>query len=184
MSWINKHQRVWRVVILVLLLIAMLGPWAFDLINVPSEFSCSPNVRLEGDFCGMPLSGIGVFSGMVGGLINLGVRLATGATAFTDVPRELLFSLLLLLLVAPFFSTLPLILGGDRRRWRVFHVVAWGLAVGIGLLLGLSGSSRLFWVFSRLFWMLWGIWLYIGLAGSALILEVLVLVAGRRPDQG
>jgi hypothetical protein len=184
MSWINKHQRVWRVVILVLLLIAMLGPWAFDLINVPSEFSCSPNVRLEGDFCGMPLSGIGVFSGMVGGLINLGVRLATGATAFTDVPRELLFSLLLLLLVAPFFSTLPLILGGDRRRWRVFHVVAWGLAVGIGLLLGLAGSSRLSWVFSRLFWVLWGIWLYIGLAGSALILEVLVLVAGRRPDQG
>jgi hypothetical protein len=184
MSWINKHQRVWRVVILVLLLIAMLGPWAFDLINVPSEFSCSPNVRLEGDFCGMPLSGIGVFSGMVGGLINLGVRLATGATAFTDVPRELLFSLLLLLLVAPFFSTLPLILGGDRRRWRVFHVVAWGLAVGIGLLLGLFGSSRLSWVFSRLFWVLWGIWLYIGLAGSALILEVLVLVAGRRPDQG
>jgi len=114
----------------------------------------------------------------------LGVRLATGATAFTDVARVLLFSLLLLLLVAPFFSTLLLILGGDRRRWRMFHVVAWGLAVGIGLLLGLSGSWRLSWVFSRLFWVLWGIWLYIGLAGSALILEVLVLVAGRRPDRG
>jgi hypothetical protein len=66
----------------------------------------------------------------------------------------------------------------------MFHVVAWGLAVGIGLLLGLSGSWRLSLVFSRLFWVLWGIWLYIGLAGSALILEVLALVAGRRPDQG
>ncbi len=180
MSWINKHQRVWRVVILVLLLIAMMGPWTFDLINVPAEYPCSaPNIRLEGDYCGMPLTGIWIFSEMVGGLINLGVRLATGATAFTDGARELLFSLLLLLLVAPFFSTLPLILGGDRRRWRMFHVVAWGLAVGIGLLLGLSGSSRLFWVL----WV-WGIWLYIGLAGSALILEVLVLVAERRPDQG
>jgi hypothetical protein len=177
MSWINKHLRVWRVAILVLLLVAIMGPWTFDRTHVPAEYPCAPHVRLEGDFCGTPLSGIWVFSWMVGGLINLGVRLATGATAFTDGARELLFSLLLLLLVAPFFSTLPLILGGDRRRWRMFHVVAWGLAVGIGLLLGLSGSSRLFWV-------LWGIWLYIGLAGSALILEVLVLVAGRRPDQG
>jgi hypothetical protein len=186
MSWINKHLRVWRVAILVLLLVAIMGPWTFgDRINVPSEYPCSaPWVRLEGDFCGMLLSGIGVFSWMVGGLINLGVRLATGATAFTDVARVLLFSLLLLLLVAPFFSTLRLILGGDRRRWRMFHVVAWGLAVGTGLLLGLSGSWRLSWVFSRLFWVLWGIWLYIGLAGSALILEVLVLVAGRRPDRG
>jgi len=36
----------------------------------------------------------------------------------------------------------------------------------------------------KLFWVLWGIWLYIGLAASALILEVLTLAAGRRPSQG
>src|SRR3990172_7764072 len=98
MSWINKHQRVWRVVILVLLLVAIMGPWTFgDRIDVPSEYPCSaPWVRLEGDFCGMLLSGIGVFSWMVGGLINLGVRLVTGATVFTDGRASSFFTLLLL----------------------------------------------------------------------------------------
>jgi hypothetical protein len=156
------------VAILVLLLVAIMEPWTFDRIDVPSEYPCSaPFVRLEGDFCGMPLSGF----------ITMVARLVKGATVFTDLAfgslYGLLSSLLLLLLVVPVFSTLLLILGGDRRRWRVFHVAAWGLAVGMGLLL-----------VSRWFWVLWGIWLYIGLAGSALILEVLVLVAGRRPDQG
>jgi hypothetical protein len=58
----------------------------------------------------------------------------------------------------------------------MFHLAAWGLASGIGLLIGISSYPKLFWV-------LWGVWLYIGLAASALILEVLVLVAGRSPSQ-
>ncbi len=65
MSWINKHKRVWRVAILVLLLVAIMGPWTFDRINVPSEYPCS--VRLEGDFCGTPMSGIWIFSWIIGG---------------------------------------------------------------------------------------------------------------------
>ncbi|GAG34347.1 unnamed protein product, partial [marine sediment metagenome] len=38
--------------------------------------------------------------------------------------------------------------------------------------------------YPRLFWVLWGSSLYIGLAASALILEVLTLAGGRRPSQG
>jgi hypothetical protein len=179
MSWINEHKRVWRVAILVLLLVAIMGPWTFDRINVPAEYPCSaPDIRLEGDFCGMPISGIWIFSWMIGGFIIMGVELVTGATGFADSGgeflRAFLFIMVLLLLLLPIFSTLFLIVRGDRRRRQVFNAAAWGLAASIGLLIGIT-------IYQKLFWRLWGIWLYIGLAVSALILEVLTLVAGTRP---
>lgn len=178
MSWMNEHKRVWRVAVLVLLLVAMMGPWVFDLIFVPSEYSCSaPAIRLEGDYCGIPMSGAWLLAAMTGLLINMVVGLVTGAMVLTDRVREFLFSLLVLLLVLPFFSTLLLILRGDRRRQLVFHLAAWSFAVGLGLWLGMSGHLKLFWV-------LWGIWLYVGLAASALILEVVMLVARRKTSQG
>ena len=148
MLWINEHKNVWRVAVLVLLLVAIMGPWGFgDLINVPSEFPCStPYIRLEGDFCARPLRGITAFSYMAGAFI---------------FP-----------LVLPFFSTLLLILRGDHPARQLANIVALGLAAGIGLLIG-----------PRLFWMSWGIWLYVGTAACALILEVLALTAGNRARQ-
>ena len=181
MSWIQEHKTVWRVVILVLLMVAIMGPWIFDRINVPSEYSCSPNIRLDGDFCGGPMPGIWILFWMVAAPISEVVGLVTGATVLSDFGvvflKRLQASLVLLLIVLPFFSTLLLILRGDRTRQQVFNVAAWGLAAGIGLLFGLHSLPRLYWG-------LWGTWLYIGLAVSALILELLVLVAGRRPSQG
>jgi hypothetical protein len=179
MSWMNEHKRVWRVVVLVLLLVAITGPWTFDLIFVPSEYSCSaPAIRLEGDYCGIPMSGIWVLAVMAGAVANMVVGLVTGTMVLAGRVREFSFSLLGLLLVLPFFSTLFLILRGDRRCQLVFHVAALSLAVGLGLLLvGMSG-------YSNLSWELWGIWLYVGLAAIALILEVVMLATRRRPGQG
>jgi len=184
MSWINEHKRVWRVAILVLLLVAIMGPWSFELINVPSEYPCSaPFIRLEGDFCGTPTLGIQYLVGTIDGVINRGVGLVTGATGFAsrgdELFREFLFMMVVpFLLVLPFFSTLLLLVRGDRRRRLVFNIVAWSLAAGAGLLLGVLNVLRPGW------WMLWGIWLYIGLTVSALILEVLTLAAERRSSQG
>ena len=178
MLWIDEHRNAWRVAVLALLPVAIMGPWAFDRIYVPSEFPCSaPNIRLEGDFCGVPLRGTTVISFMAGALINISVELVTGAIILADRAGEFLFGLFVFLVVLPFFSTLLLILRGDRRRWQVFNVAAWGLAAGMGLLIGMSS-------YPKLFWRLWGIWLYIGSAASALILEVLTLAAGGRPSQG
>lgn len=42
MLWMNEHKRVWRVAILVLLLAAIIGPWAYDRVNVPAEYPCAP----------------------------------------------------------------------------------------------------------------------------------------------
>ena len=44
---------------LALLVGAMLGPWIFDLINVPAQYPC--DFRLVGDFCGVLLSGFWSF---------------------------------------------------------------------------------------------------------------------------
>jgi hypothetical protein len=175
MLWTFEHRNVWRVGILVVMLVAIIGPWTFDVIWVPSEYSCSaPFVRLDNSFCGIPLTGIRLFRWMVEGFIDASAELVTGAMMFIEWTREFLLCLLLPLLVLPVFSTLLLILRGDRWRRQVFNIAAWGLAGGVGLLIGTSSHPRLFWV-------LWGIWLYIGLAAGALILEVLTLAAGRRP---
>ncbi len=185
MSWINEHKRVWRVVILVLLLVAMMGSWAFDRINVPAEYPCSaPNIRLEGDFCGMPMSGIRIFSWMIVGVIGMIVGPLTGAPGFADrggaFLRESLFTLVmlmaLLLLLLPFFNTLLSLVRRDRRRRQGLNVAAWGFAAGIGLLMGMSGYPKLFRV-------LWGVWLYVGLTVGALILEALTLAAEKRSGQ-
>jgi hypothetical protein len=119
MSWITKHQRVWRVVILVLLLIAMLGPWTFDRTNVPAEFPCSaPHVRLEGDFCGTPLSGMWIFASLMGVLIDMVARSIMGSSSLPIGRAFLFLGLGLLLFAAPFSSTLLLTSGAGRRRVR------------------------------------------------------------------
>lgn len=174
MTWIYQHRKVLRVMILALLSLALTGPWLFDLINVPSQYDChAPNVRLYGDFCGVPMSGIKFLSWIVFGFIYASKELGSGSMVFVDWGREFLLSLLLFLILLPFFSTLILILSGDRRGLQVFSVVAWGLALGLCLLLSISN-------YPELFWALWGIWLYIGVAAGALILELLVFVGGRR----
>jgi len=77
-----------------------------------------------------------ILSATTGGLVNMVAGLVTGTTVFTDRVREFSLSLLVLLLVLPFFSTLFLILRGDHRCQLVFHVAAWSLAIGLGLWLG------------------------------------------------
>jgi len=175
-SWINEHKSGWRVALLVL--VAIMGPWTFDQIFLPSGFSCSdPYIRLDDDFCGTPLPGMWWLYWMVIGFVYASAGLVTGAMGFVEWADVFRVSLLLFLLVLPFFSTLLLILRGDRRRRQIFNIVAWGLAAGIALWIGTSSYPRLFWV-------LWGSWLYIGLATIALILEVLTMAAGSRPSQG
>lgn len=183
MIWLNKHKRIWRVSILLLLLVALTGPWSFDRIHVPSQYPCSPpNFRLEGDFCGSPLSGMWIYFWMIAGFVHMLVEFATGAIPFADWVGEFLralFSvLILILLLTPIISTLRLVRRDDLRRNQVIHITLWGLAaLFAGLFLGLSGSLRQY-------WLLWGPWLYVGLAASALVLETLVLVEGNKASQG
>jgi len=180
MTGIKKHKRNLRVAILLLLVLAFTGPWAFDRINVPEEFACSaPNIRLEGDYCGLPMSGVWSVVWMIGGFITIIGGIITGEIVFIQTDFSfwisIIFSLILILLILPIINILILILRKDQPRFLKFHLVICGLDLVPALLIGVSGNPRFYYV-------LWGIWLYLGTLVSILTLEGMIL-KHRKTDQ-
>ncbi len=171
MSWITKHQRNWRIALLVGMVVAFMGPWGFDRINVPAKYACSPpNTRLEGDFCGLPIPGVQAFAWAIVGVLNMVAGLITHKTTLTNSGFEflisLIYSLLMFLLILPIINTIRLFIRGFHPLKQRFTIITWVLAIGIGLFLGLF-------TYPNFHWAAWGIWLYLGLAVSALILEII-----------
>jgi hypothetical protein len=143
-------------------------------INVPAKYACSaPYIRLEGDFCGSPLSGLYLLWAVAGVPIRTaGELLSEGAVS---EPRELVAVCLFLLLTLPFLSTLLLLLRGERHGRMVFHFVAWGLAGALSVfLLAVDWHGR-----TSL--RLWGPWLYAGVAVAVLAGEI--VAARLRPGR-
>jgi hypothetical protein len=159
-------------------LVAIVGPWWFDVVFVPAKYSCSsPFIRVRDDFCGIPMSGVWIIVGLATRLIEILKELVTGETVIINpvdaMLKFFLYCSLVLILVLPLFTTWLLILRGDRKRNQIFHIVSWSLAVlCVIYIFGLNWP-----------WALWGIWLYIGLAVGALILEFLFLALGIRVKQ-
>ena len=182
MSWIDRHKNVGRVAVLVLLLVAIIGPWTYTSDGVPPPEWCrAPFILLENGRCVRLVSGSEVLFFMTGAFLTMSAGLVTGATALAGRAREFLgvflFMMFLFLLLLPFFTTLLMIRGRVSRRLRAFHLIAWGLAAVLSLLPFVSQ-----WALRPA--RLWGIWLYIGLAASALILEALALAAGKETATG
>jgi hypothetical protein len=171
MTWTKEHKFQWRIAELMLLLVALAGPWSFDLINVPAQYPCSaPNIRLEGDFCGTPLPMTWVLTWVALGVVRLPADLAGGTAGMSDLG----FVLFGLLVVLPLFTTSVLVLHGDRRPVKAVGMGALAFAASAALFAGLSG-------FPHFFSILWGVWLFAGVAACALCLEVLTLVGKTRP---
>lgn len=162
-------KTVGRVAALVVLLVAIMGPWMFDRLSVPGQYACSdPNVRLDDDFCGSPVSLIS-WLGAAFGPRGMVVELLSGSGGEYE-PRDIvgscLFVCFLLLPALPFLSTLPLLLRGERRGLWVFHLTAWGLAAAISvfwLAADWHGAVSL---------RLWGAWLCAGVAVAMLAAEI------------
>ena len=178
MTWILEHHRIWRIAILALMLAAFMGPWMFERLNVPAKYACSPpNIRLEGDFCGSPIGGVQAFAWIIIGVLNMVAGLITPKTALANRGFEFLISLLngllIFLLILPIINTICLFRRGVHPRRQMFTIISWVLAIGVGLFWGLSN-------YPNLYWAAWGIWLYIGLAVSALILEILLILFNRK----
>jgi len=175
MSWLINCARFWRIVALFLLIVAVIGPWGYDRINVPAEYPCSaPFVRLEGDFCGVPLNGTWVLFALGSELINIIIGLVTGKLVPTEAGRVLLIFLLTILLLLPAFNTLLMILRGDRRWLQIFHIAALCLAGGL-MLWALSAALEVRTI------RLWGPWLYLGTVLALLTLEIAVFAFRSRP---
>jgi hypothetical protein len=169
---ISKNPRDWRLLIWICLLISVFGPWVFDNIFVPSEYPCS--IRLRENICGVPVTGAWILSSLFGVFSNSILELAKGAAVTHPLVRDISIGLIPFPLVLPFFSTLLMVVSGGRRPQLAFHMIACSVAASVGLMLGLIEHSNRF-------WLLWGVWLYVGLLASALMLEVVVLVGKRSP---
>jgi hypothetical protein len=179
----NHNKRIWRTAFLVLLVVALSGPWFFDRIHVPSQYACSaPHIRLDEYFCGTPLT----FAWLLGELTRTVISLVRGALSGGVPPVPLLSVsipvLLTTLLVLPLVSSWLLIVRNDQRRWRRFHLVALALAAGAvalalvltGLAVGLSGLTGGLTGLAGPYRALWGLWLYVAVIAGMLLWEVLV----------
>lgn len=155
MASVIVQRKVVRRVAVTIALLALVGPWAYDRINVPAEFACqAPSVRLGGDYCGLPLSGVWLLTGLGQELASFAQRVAVGERRFDDLGRALIYLWALMMLLLPI---LGLIWRPQSRHvgWRWVHVAMTGLAVATTIFY-LSNTATM----APL--KLWGVWLYAG----------------------
>lgn len=164
MSWIHKHRRVWGFVMLTLLFIAGMGPWGFALMYMPAQYACStPFIRLEGDYCGEPVSAVRGLSTLLGDLV---MGIVTGNVAFVNFGHIFLGYMYVLIILLPIISAILWISRGHHQYQSILHLAAWGLAtIAIWFL---TATSLLLFRPGRV----WGLWLYTGLVSTVLFMEV------------
>ncbi len=159
-----KSKSIIRAGALLLIVLALLGPWMYDSVNVPAEYACDkPFIRLDGDFCGIPLSGIQFFNWFAVGFFVILFQLITGT--FSGRVLEFAAGLSILPLL-PFLTTAVLIWKVETRRLRTINLIAWALAFLLTLLV------FYFQIQDQAF-RLWGLWLYVLVAFGMLAVEFL-----------
>ena len=172
MSSITNNKVGWRWFVLVLFVILILGPWAFDLLNVPAQYPCEkPSVRLSGDFCGSPLSGFEAFTIAFGGFFYMLNELIKG-----NITAHISGFLILIypgIIILPVFSILLLQWKKNSRRLQTINLVILGLACLTTVTMFVLHASRDQVI--HFFYLLWGIWLYILVAIGTIVFEILVL---------
>lgn len=178
MEWITEFKMTWRVAGIALLIFALIGPWTYEVVNVPAEYACNaPYVRLEGDYCGEPMPGAWIIFGLALGFFSNLAGFLAGTVSFAGRARELLFMFLSIFPVLALLSTLLVIWRKNSRTLSAFQIAAWALAAILGLFLAVSGISMAPHRF------LWGAWIYAGLTPIVLVLELLALVGTRKEKQ-
>lgn len=175
MSWLNEHRGGMRIALLVLLVVALGGPWTYTRDGVgalPPEQCHPPLILLENGRCVRLVSGMSMLTYVAGGLISLCAQLVTGAMEIGRA-REFLVVLWVLMPTLPLISTLLVLWRSGSQRLRAAHTIVWGVAATWSLLQLLTASRP---ALSRV----WGVWLYAGVATGALILELGILSHRRR----
>ena len=175
MSWISRHKNWVRLVGFGLLLIAILGPWAYEGDGVPPPAFCHPPfILLETGSCAGRMSGAYIISFSTLAIPSLISQFLSGALVLSERGREfLVFLPPLLLVLLPVTSTLLRVRNRNCRSVQIFSIITWGLAVGLGLLIAALAE-----VFHPAH--LWGVSLYLGVAGAMLAWDVYALIESMR----
>ena len=177
----NDTRVLWRILVLPLFLISLLGPWMFDVVFVPAQFTCeAPFIRLNSDFCGIPLSGFETILWFVGGVSYTFGELLKGNFA-SQVP-ELLMLMGISIIVLPSFSSFLLVWKQHSRPLQTIDRLGWGLAGLLALTMFRLQLERGHFV--QLSYWLWGLGLYILLAISVIGMEILTWRWDTKPGTG
>ncbi|MBN1668635.1 MAG: hypothetical protein JW862_16195 [Anaerolineales bacterium] len=116
-SRIRNRKAVVRLAALVVLLVAMMGPWIID--NHPAtKENCTAPLVYHGD-----------------GLCACLISLPAAFLQLIKPGQSIILALIFLLPTLPFFSTAFLMLGKGQRSLWIFHLAAWGLTSALSLLL-------------------------------------------------
>jgi hypothetical protein len=171
MSWVTKHKHKLRAAIMAGMIMAFFGPWFFENIFVPSSYDCE--FRLNENICGLPKSGVEFYGWYYIGTI---AELFRGRSELIEIVYLVILFLILTCPLFPLINTLLMVLFENYHPKNAFTITSWCLAISVGLLGGIF-------IFPEQFGALWGLWLFIGLSISALILEILLLAKERKLSQ-
>ncbi len=177
MAWLEKNKRNWRLTCLLLLFIAVIGPWFLERINIPAPYDC-PGIRLDDNFCGTPTSILWILIFILFNLKDFISSLFNG----TGITAALLFISGLLIIILPPLSTLLLIFFEDHPRRKKVQIALFSFGAAASLFFVFAG--QLIPDFSNPIWLLWGFWLYLIAAAGMLILESLLLLKTRPTTYG
>jgi hypothetical protein len=171
MSVLLANKQYWRLAFMVLLVVALISPWAiFDIISIPAPFECTePWVQMDENFCGYPASPLGTFMIII--LDSLQIIPGLGGSAVDSA--GMLSYLPGLIFTLPLITSLVLLVKKESKPWQILHVV------GLALISALSTFYLYLLLVSRVVY--WGLWLYIGLLILMLVFEIITLVGSRQP---
>ena len=153
MAWVTRWRLV-RLLGLALVILALIGPWAYDLLSVPPEFECQyPTIRLDEDFCGWPIQGFWIITEL-GNIVNMLItHTYPGSIGPSFIGGLLLMFAIMLMIIAPIISLLVR-LKNRQTRWA-------GLHIAILILVTALAGFLLFHARTHQPLQIWGLWLYV-----------------------
>jgi len=163
--WFDKHKSAIRRAFLMVFIVSIFGPWGFDRHSVPADIPC--DFRLYGDFCGTPIPAVGgIFMSL-----SIFFQSISDLSRHTLLYNERLLNGLWLLNLFPIFTTIIILWIRETRFIRTINLIAWILAfistLTAFILLFLKIKGLVFWLF--------GLWLYILLAISVVVIEFIMM---------
>lgn len=170
LSWLSSHRSPVRMALLVLLVVAINGPWSFTSDGVPPpEYCDAPLVLVSSQRCArvLPGSEVMLYLWMIIGSIP--TWFIPGEIGLRDIGINLLVGSVLSLFLLPFLSTVMVVSLPWSRGARRFDLIAWLLAATAALLIALTGTAQF--APRGLFW---GIWLFFFTAALGVLLNAAV----------
>jgi hypothetical protein len=173
LSWISQHNKRIRLVFLLLLPIAIIGPWTFSSDGVPpAEYCHGRSILLENRRCVKPISGANVLTIISSAVPSMILQLISDPSNLTERVNELLrvflFLVLIFILLLPFLRILRIVLSNDRSPHLKYPELIGGSALVISTLLFIVTCQ------SEICLKLWGNWLYMLIAACTVVVEISV----------